>query len=47
MKLIKSLVGFAIKLTLLASLVVLVLEVVDRMSEKNHFRYTVSQEFDD
>lgn len=46
MKFIGSIIGFALKLTLFAAGIVFVLEVIDRLSEKNRFRYTVSEDFE-
>ncbi|MEG1686538.1 MAG: hypothetical protein RR022_04720 [Angelakisella sp.] len=45
MKLIGQMIGFAVKLTVLAAAVVVVLELIDRMAEKNRFRYMISEEF--
>lgn len=47
MKVIGHIVSFAVKLALFASAIVLVLELVDRMAEKNRFRYMVSEDFDE
>lgn len=46
MKLIGHILGFAVKLALLAAGLVMMLELVDRLAEKNRFRYMVSEDFD-
>ncbi|MEG1943450.1 MAG: hypothetical protein RRY54_03950 [Angelakisella sp.] len=47
MKLVAWLVGFALKLALLFAAVVTTLELVDRLAEKNRFRYSITEDFDE
>lgn len=46
MKLIGRIIGFAVQLTLFAAGIVVVLEIIDRLAEKNRFRYMISEDFD-
>lgn len=47
MKVIGHILNFAVKLAVLASLLVVVLEAMDRMAEKNRFRYTITEDFEE
>ncbi|MEG1778157.1 MAG: hypothetical protein RR209_04180 [Angelakisella sp.] len=47
MKFITWLVGFALKLALLFAAVVTTLELMDRLAEKNRFRYSITEDFDE
>lgn len=47
MKFIGCLIGFALKVALLFAAVVTVLELMDRLAEKNRFRYSVTEDWND
>ncbi|MEG0540734.1 MAG: hypothetical protein RR461_02775 [Angelakisella sp.] len=47
MKFLVQLISFALKLALLFAAVVTSLELMDRLAEKNRFRYAITEDFND
>lgn len=47
MKFLTWLVSFALKLALLFATIVTALELLDRMAERNRFRYSITEDFDE
>lgn len=47
MKFIGRLIGFALKVALLFAAIVTALELLDRLAEKNRFRYSITEDWND
>lgn len=47
MKIIGNIISFAVKLALVASIVVVALEVIDRLRGENSSRYLFTEDFND